>query len=1509
MPTRGIKALFGWIPVVFRTSDAFVLRSAGLDALVLQKSFAVCVQIFVPLCVLSCSVLLPVQSSQQFMAKSATNDRSFASITMANINSRSPVMWLHFLLAVVFIGYSFLLIEWHYRQYVALRQHYLHGGDDPNYWRDLHLAEADGVLSDGGAAGGGGGGGAGGAGGIGGAAQALGAGGARIFDVVAEARYRAVLEALDDQSRERVRQLAPWERALLWMTSWTGTEDAEKARLHRAGEAAKRASMKVGAHFNVARALITGELGSRPSTAGGGAGGGEESSAGSDGTAAADDDGDDGRSPAGQRSASTVLRERLFGRMQNRVPATMVGEESIPRTAGGGLDNGGSQSLRRGRAAAAPPPRAPPPTAGGASSVTAGGGLESIDLEQQHPHARRQSLGQSVPGGGIGGGGNNGTTTTTTTTLSPAAAAAAAADPSDGGDYDPLSRRVTTVADFAQRDIHGEDIGSRAAPKWWSSIDTVTTQDGRLRRLTADEAEALSSGGQAAVMLAKPSVRYRKTINTHLRTGRRVAVNAQQYAVLVTNVPEPCYPEMVEQRRAEARRAVALDKRQREAAARGRAAARGGGGKGDTHADTAPAAEQQQPQQAASSSVVNPLHLLRPLSPVISADGLREDDVHNLPALAAQRSSASRSRRARRHDALAAKAPASSSRSDGIFLGAGWCGYKPGHADASHEAVRSWVKGEEWLARHAAAGGGGYGYADPFDAAELARREEEEEAAAREAEEAAAESGLVVDRETSDLRGALRHAGADPVVREAMHQQQVRDGEANHDDSDYDGNNPLQRHQTPSRRRSVQEGAARGWQAARRAARDGSLKTLARSPQYSLVAAVFSTLFPEDFDRVVPVFNHRAVDMALRAWDRRLGELEAAQHRYRLTGVRPTLVPPGSAKVPLSVLEAAGQTGDAGMAAASAAARLGTTPSGVAAEALMMEEQAAMRAAEEGRGKSGGGGGGGGGSSSSGGGGGESASKHHHPHQKSSNSDRKVPARVDAIDWLAADLKRLEQVVVDERAKALREGFTPSWFVLFRTQKAAAVAASCNIHPLNRAGFQVHPAPGPEEVNWYALWFTHEQRVVRGWIVVPCIVFLVLVPVSLVAAAVTQINAAFCTSSLSWRWYCCSRNWVARGAKSLLTGFVPTLLVLLWQGMAMPRLVFMCAQSEARHYSLSLLDRRMGEIYFLWACFNFFLGGILGGAALFTTNLLRLSETFSAGDAMGVLNSLSAAIPASAKFFVLYMINRTLMTLPLRFLITQPGVWQAWLRLFDVFARPSERQLFLNYAIRSPRYGPEYGNMLLIALIGWAFALVCPVVLPFCTVWFIGMWLFWRYQLIYNYARKYESGGRMWPFFVSRLVSLFLSRGGCANRNFLLAHARSLALSCSRHAPPPPKKNLTLSPPPTKKPSTPTNKQQLICMAVMILLTALVLITKAALAQGVLLVIFGLIALLQFNRRLQTRYAQGIDRMPLLLADAAPKARVPSTCYVPPPMLEGGLAWHPEWNRIWEWFGMPSHSF
>ncbi len=65
--------------------------------------------------------------------------------------------------------------------------------------------------------------------------------------------------------------------------------------------------------------------------------------------------------------------------------------------------------------------------------------------------------------------------------------------------------------------------------KWWISADEA-----------ADPSEAgdQQRGQQQQQLCGKPSVFARKTVNTGLEDGRTVAVNAQQYAVLVMDVPD-----------------------------------------------------------------------------------------------------------------------------------------------------------------------------------------------------------------------------------------------------------------------------------------------------------------------------------------------------------------------------------------------------------------------------------------------------------------------------------------------------------------------------------------------------------------------------------------------------------------------------------------------------------------------------------------------------------------------------------------------------------------------------------------------------------------------------------------------------------------------------------------------------------------------------------------------------------------------------------------------------------
>lgn len=78
-------------------------------------------------------------------------------------------------------------------------------------------------------------------------------------------------------------------------------------------------------------------------------------------------------------------------------------------------------------------------------------------------------------------------------------------------------------------------------------------------------------------------------------------------------------------------------------------------------------------------------------------------------------------------------------------------------------------------------------------------------------------------------------------------------------------------------------------------------------------------------------------------------------------------------------------------------------------------------------------------------------------------------------------------------------------------------------------------------------------------------------------------------------------------------------------------------------------------------------------------------------------------------------------------------------------------------APRSVRNGREIGTIMLFYIITLAYAPCSPIVLPFGFLYFLGAWVFWRYEVLYVNERCYESGGRIWDsVFTCVLWSLFL---------------------------------------------------------------------------------------------------------------------------------------------------------
>jgi hypothetical protein len=37
----------------------------------------------------------------------------------------------------------------------------------------------------------------------------------------------------------------------------------------------------------------------------------------------------------------------------------------------------------------------------------------------------------------------------------------------------------------------------------------------------------------------------------------------------------------------------------------------------------------------------------------------------------------------------------------------------------------------------------------------------------------------------------------------------------------------------------------------------------------------------------------------------------------------------------------------------------------------------------------------------------------------------------------------------------------------------------------------------------------------------------------------------------------------------------------------------------------------------------------------------------------------------------------------------------------------------------------------------------------------------------------------------------------------------------------------------------------------------------------------------------------------------AGRSSVPADIYTPPPLRAGGHGWHPEWGKVWCWWGIP----
>ncbi|GIL63887.1 hypothetical protein Vafri_17901 [Volvox africanus] len=593
-----------------------------------------------------------------------------------------------------------------------------------------------------------------------------------------------------------------------------------------------------------------------------------------------------------------------------------------------------------------------------------------------------------------------------------------------------------------------------------------------------------------------------------------------------------------------------------------------------------------------------------------------------------------------------------------------------------------------------------------------------------------------------------------------------------------------------------------------------------QDPNGAAVAAVLHDLFPKTFQGLIPVSNHDAVDKLIYRWDAKMIAIATAvRHLERLEALRRRRLnkqTPRNEVVSLTAMEEGKESQGAEVAAA---AKAGTGKGGGCGSCGSMHKSVAAVSAE-------------------------------------------IAKVTEVVSKLRTKIRDLEAQIELERAGALKKPVGTAYFAIFSSSQDAQMLGQCRrVVPPQGPGtllsFDAVPAPSPEDVSWPALWSTGSLE--RAWrraaIILPMAIIFAI-PIGPLQGALAALDVSLCggtttfegitTNKLYVGWFCEPKNLGVSLWKSLITGVLPSVLGLLWTALVMPHFLYFCSSIARNEVSLSGQERQMQTWFFWYSLINTFLGAVLG------SGVFSQLGTYLADPKM-LLDKIGRALPTTANFFIQFCIARALFTNFVRLLWPHTSsMFMAILRaLLRVGLPRSLHAAALAHMPPSTRAISYYNAILQVFMFGCAFAVVAPIILPCCWLFFLTGFFSYRYAILYVYERSYESGGRMWPMLFGQMMGFLI---------------------------------------------------------LMEVFTGAVLVVNKAWVLAVVIWVTLTPPLLIFWRYCSVNYLEPVHFPPLSVVASEPRhVHLSPLVYMPPALRPGALGWYPEQGKVWEKYGIPKH--
>jgi hypothetical protein len=312
-------------------------------------------------------------------------------------------------------------------------------------------------------------------------------------------------------------------------------------------------------------------------------------------------------------------------------------------------------------------------------------------------------------------------------------------------------------------------------------------------------------------------------------------------------------------------------------------------------------------------------------------------------------------------------------------------------------------------------------------------------------------------------------------------------------------------------------------------------------------------------------------------------------------------------------------------------------------------------------------------------------------------------------------------------------------FVTFLDLSSTTCAASALISA-KASVLQVSIAPEPREI-WWENCHVSNMTLVRREHMVNFVLFLGVILWSFPLAAIQAFATAKNLAQIP------GMEWILTFNGGTLTRFVNgylPVIALLGLILILPVIFQLIAVNFERRKTFSDIQASMLSRYFNYQLANIYIS-VTAGSLL--SSLAEILDHPS-----NILPLLGESLPQMVGYFIALLVTKIMAGLPMIFLRFGALSRMLLLKMLSNEAKLTQRELEAVYRQENVQYGWEFPSQLLVVVIVFTYAIICPIILPVGFVYFLGALVVYKKQLLYVYTPVYESGGAMFPMAVQRTI-------------------------------------------------------------------------------------------------------------------------------------------------------------